>query len=97
MAEDETGRGTGSQRSGPRPVPMPMCPMAAMCGAMMDKGPSRFWLMLPGSVLILLGVLVVIEPAILAWLAGTAFVLFGIMMLMMAAFIRRLGVRLRNV
>ena len=97
MAEDATDQRTDLQRPAQHQVPMPMCPMATMCGEMMDNGPSRFWLMLPGSALILLGVLVVIEPDILAWLAGTVFVLFGLMMLMMAAFIRRLGVRLRNV
>jgi len=74
---------------------MAMCPMATMCMGMTEKRFSGFMLMLPGILLILVGVLIVIEPKILVWLVAAAAVLLGIMMLMMAAFIRRLGARLR--
>ena len=75
---------------------MAMCPMATMCMGMTEKRFPGFLLMLPGIVLILLGVLIVVEPKILVWLVAAAAVLFGVMMLMMAAFIRRLGARLRG-
>jgi uncharacterized membrane protein HdeD (DUF308 family) len=51
--------------------------------------------MLPGVLLIVFGVLIVIEPAILVWLAGAACVFLGIMLLMMANFIRKMGAQSR--
>lgn len=80
----------------PRTGPMAMCPMAAMCKGMMKKPPSGLAVMLAGTVLIVVGVLVFLEPRILVWLMGTAFVMIGIMLLMMANFVRRMGVQLRN-
>jgi hypothetical protein len=57
--------------------------------------PSGLLLMLPGVLLIVVGVLIVIEPRILVWLMATASVLLGIMLLMMASFIRKVGIQLR--
>ena len=74
----------------PRANPMAMCPMAKMCGRMLDKPPSRFFLMLPGALLILLGVFIFLEPRIVVWLAGAVAVLLGIMLLIMARFMGRL-------
>lgn len=67
-----------------------MCPMASMCSRMMEKRPSGILLMLPGALLILLGVLIFLEPKVVVWLAGTFAVLFGILLLMMARFMSRL-------
>jgi len=80
----------------PRLTPMAMCPMAAMCKGMMEKPPPGFLTVLPGVVLIALGVLIFVEPRMLVWLMGTAFILFGIALLMMGNFLRRLGVHARN-
>lgn len=74
---------------------MAMCPMAKMCMGMTEKRPSGVLLMLPGVSLILVGVLILIEPKILVWLMATASVLLGIMLLMMASFIRKIGAQLR--
>ena len=79
-----------------RQTPMAMCPMATMCKGMMQKPSSGFLAMLPGVVLIVLGTLIFVEPRILAWLMGTAFVLFGVALLMMGNFLRRLGAHVRN-
>ena len=76
---------------GSRPTPKAVCPMA-MCKGMMESPPSGFLLMVPATVLLLVGVLIFVEPVILVWLMGTAFVLFGVMLFMMANFIRRLSV-----
>ena len=76
---------------------MPMCPMATMCKGMMEKPPSRSLAMLPGVLLIVLGMLILVEPRILVWLAGIAFVGFGIGLVMLANFLRRLGAHVRNV
>lgn len=82
--------------SSPRTSAMVMCPMAAMCKGMMKKPPSGLAVMLAGAVLIAVGVLIGLEPQILVWLMGAAFVMLGIMLLMMANFVRRLGVQLRK-
>lgn len=88
-AEPETPETKPSQGA------MAMCPMAKMCMGMTEKRPSGLLLMLPGVLLIVVGVLIVIEPKILVWLMATASVLLGIMLLMMASFIRRIGAQLR--
>ena len=70
---------------------MGMCPMGRMCTGMMRKKSSGWFLMLPGILLIVVGVLIVVEPRILVWSIAAAAILFGIMMLMMAGFIRKMG------
>ena len=82
--------------SKPLGAPMAMCPMAKICMGMMEKRPSGLLLLLPGVVLIVVGVVIVIEPKILVWLIAAASVLVGIMLLMMASFIRKIGARLRT-
>lgn len=67
--------------------------MAETCGAMMRRPFSITALVLPGLIFIALGVLVVIYPLVLVWLVGLALVLFGILMLFMAGFIRKIGRR----
>lgn len=75
----------------PSQGPMAMCPMAKMCTRMMGKRPTGVLLMLPGVLLIVVGALIVIEPIILIWLMATASVLLGIMLLVMAGFVRKVG------
>ena len=75
----------------PRADPMAMCPMAKMCGRMMEKPHSGSFLVLPGALLILLGVLIFIEPRLAAWLAGGIAILIGTMLFMMARFIGKLS------
>jgi hypothetical protein len=52
--------------------------------------------MLPGVVLILLGVAVLIQPQVLVWLVASTAVLLGVAMLLMAHFMYRLGAKLRG-
>jgi len=75
---------------------LPMCPMAETCRGMMAKPRSGFGLIVAGSVLIILGVAVVVEPRILLWLVAVALVGMGIAMLMIAKFMRTLGARFRG-
>jgi uncharacterized membrane protein HdeD (DUF308 family) len=56
----------------------------------MEKPHSGSLFMLPGVLLIALGVFIFLEPRIAAWLVGTVAVLMGIMFFMMARFIGRL-------
>ena len=83
-AAEEKSRGAVRQN------PMAMCPMAKMCGRMMEKPPSGAILMLPGALLIALGVLIFLEPRIVVWLAGAVAILMGIMFFMMARFVGRM-------
>lgn len=77
-------------------APMAMCPMAATCKGMMAKPRSGLMLMIPGFVSIILGVAVLIEPQILAWLVAIALIVMGIAMLMMANFMRKMGQRVQG-
>jgi len=72
---------------------MAMCPMAKMCEGMMKKRSTGYSAMVAGILLIIVGALIIVEPRILVWLAGAALVLIGVILLMMARFIRRLGAR----
>ena len=72
---------------------MRMCPMAETCKGMMERRRSGFLLMLPGVVLIILGLVIIMQPQILAWLIAAALIVIGIGMLMMANFMRKIGSR----
>ncbi len=78
------------------PTPMQMCPMAETCQAMMSKPFSAVALVLPGLIFIALGILVVVYPLVLVWLVAAALVLFGIIMLIIATLIRKIGSRLAS-
>ena len=69
---------------------MPMCPMAEMCKGMMAKPFSGMFLIMPGLVLIALGVLIIIEPKVLVWLVAALAILMGLMMMAAAIFMRRI-------
>ncbi len=92
MIDDTMQRATGEQSPGatPRQYAMAMCPMAKMCERMMKKPHSGSFLMLPGALLIALGVLIFLEPRIVVWLVATVAILMGIMFIMMARFVGRL-------
>lgn len=77
-------------------VPMPMCPMAKACKGMMEKSLPGSVLVLPGIVLIALGVAVLIEPRILIWLVAVALFAMGIGMLVFARFARKTEKRFQS-
>jgi len=70
---------------------MPTCPMRETCGRMMNKPFSGMMLTAPGIVFIILGITVLIEPRILAWLIALIFIVMGAGMLMVGRFIRDVG------
>lgn len=72
-------------------IPMPMCPMAGMCKRMMETPSSGMVLLIPGALLIVLGVLILIEPRILLWLVAFGLIVMGVAILMLARFMRRIG------
>jgi uncharacterized membrane protein HdeD (DUF308 family) len=76
--------------------PMTMCPMASMCRGMSQKPPSMALTMTPGLVLILIGIVVLIEPKVLAWLVVLVTIIMGVFLLMVAAWIHRMTARFRD-
>jgi hypothetical protein len=71
---------------------MLMCPMAKACKGMASGGPmSGIVLVIPALLLIGMGVLIIVEPRILAWIIAAFFVFMGIGLLFMATFLRRLS------
>lgn len=78
------------------PAPIPMCPMANTCKGLMEKPFSSVMLLIPGLVFILLGIVIVLEPRILVWLIAAVFILFGLMLFVMASFVRKIGTRFRD-
>lgn len=90
-ARDEKTEGTRA-----RDRAMPMCPMASMCKGFAGKPPSRVFLMIPGVVLILVGVLILLQPKVLIWLIAGVSILLGVLFLLMVNFIRKVGNQLRG-
>lgn len=72
-------------------APMPMCPMAGMCRRMMKQSRPRYALVIPGILLIILGLTVLVEPRILVWLVAIALIMLGSAILMMTKLIRSIG------
>ena len=78
--------------TGPGAEPMSICPMAKACKGMASGGPmSGIILVIAALVLIGMGVLIIVEPRILAWAIAALFLFMGIGMLFMANFVRRFG------
>jgi hypothetical protein len=75
-------------------VPLPACPMGETCRRMMERPPSSVLMFVPGVVFIAVGVLIVVEPAILVSLIAASSILAGIAMVGCAYFMRAVGIRL---
>ena len=69
------------------------CPMANACKGMMDKPMSGLVLVIPALVFVTLGVAVLIEPQILAWIVGIVLIVMGVAMLVFGRFMRRFAER----
>jgi uncharacterized membrane protein HdeD (DUF308 family) len=65
--------------------------MGAMCKGMAGKPYSRMGMMIPGIVLIAIGILVLFKPQILAWLIAVVIIMMGVGLLFMANMMRRFG------
>ena len=87
----ETG-GAGPEEKGP----MAMCPMAATCRRMAEKPFPKFLLALPGLLFIVVGVLIVLIPALLVWFFALASIAMGIMILIFASLMSRMGGRVQH-
>jgi len=88
---------TGNDGAEPRQNgPMAMCPMAETCKGMAAKRMPKFLLALPGLVFIAAGLLILLVPALLVWFFALASIAMGVMMLVFASFMSRMGTRFRR-
>jgi len=97
MAEQgNPDRSSGAATAGDRESRMPVCPMGETCMRLLGRPSSRLTMFIPGMVFVALGVLVIIEPAILIWLLAALFILIGIAMLGGACFLRSMRAQFRG-
>lgn len=71
------------------------CPMASAFKDASEKPMAGLMVMIPGLILIVLGVAILVEPRILTWLMAALSILLGIIVLMIANFVRKVGARLQ--
>ncbi len=69
----------------------PACPMNTMCKGMVGKSTSGMVMMIPGLVLIGVGVLVLFQPQILAWLIAILMIVMGAGVLFLGNMMRKFG------
>ena len=69
------------------------CPMSDMCKGMGGQPGSGMVVILPGFVLIGVGLLVLFQPQILAWLIAILMIMMGVGLLFMASMLRKFGTR----
>ena len=74
--------------------PVAMCPMAASCRRMAEGRFPTFVLPLPGLLFIAFGVLILLLPTLLVWLIALACIGMGIMMLVFASVMNKMGRRM---
>ncbi len=67
------------------------CPMSDMCERMGGKPGSGTAMILPGLVLICVGLLVLFQPQILAWLIAFLMIMMGVGLLFMANMLHKHG------
>jgi uncharacterized membrane protein HdeD (DUF308 family) len=76
-----------------RTPPIPMCPMAETCGRMMNGRRMAVAPLFMGAIFILLGIAIILEPRIIIWALAAMLIFMGIMMLVMAGFMRKMSER----
>jgi hypothetical protein len=72
------------------------CPMSAMFRRTSGKRGFGLLAMIPGLLLVLVGVAIILEPQILVWLLAAASIVAGLMLLVAAKFLRRFAADLRT-
>jgi uncharacterized membrane protein HdeD (DUF308 family) len=63
---------------------------------MMTRRRMGFAPLFMGAILILLGIAIIVEPRIIVWTLAAMLIFMGIMMLVMAGFMRRMGERFQT-
>ena len=89
---------TGKAKSGPEwTAPMPMCPMATTCKGVSETPILKSLLPLPGLLMIAVGVLILVVPALLVWFVALASIVMGGLLLTLAIFMIKMGDTFRRI
>ncbi len=76
--------------------PIPLCPMAEICNGMVIKRSVGFAPHFIGAIFILLGITILIEPRIVVWVLAFLLIVIGVMMIVVASLLRKLGERIAS-
>ncbi len=76
--------------------PMAMCPLASTCKGLAQNPLAGPFLMIPGIVFILIGILIILEPKVLVWITAGVTIMVGIFFLMIANLIHRMSGQFRG-
>ena len=76
--------------------PIPMCPMAKMCGGMMGEHRFGFAPHFMGAIFIILGIAILIEPSIAVWALALLLILMGVVVIVVASLLRKIGEEIAN-
>jgi hypothetical protein len=90
ICEEMMGRMTAGEN------PMESCPMSAMFKKTSGKRGFGLLAMLPGLLLVLVGVAIILEPQIVFWLIAATSIVAGLMLLAGASFFRKIAADLRT-
>lgn len=98
MTEDTAKQRAEAENAGKGPCACgtDMGSMPRKCMGMMGRRLPLLLFVLAGAVLIGLGALIVYEPRVIVWLLAAATAFVGIMLLLMAGFMRRMRARPRG-
>ena len=76
--------------------PIPMCPMAEICNGTIIKRYVGFAPYFIGAIFILLGVTILIEPRIVVGILAFVLIVMGVMIIVVASLLRKLGERIAS-
>jgi hypothetical protein len=76
--------------------PMESCPMSAIFKRSSGKRGFGLLAIIPGLLLVLVGVAIMFEPQILVWLLAATSIVLGLLLLAAALFVRRLATGIRG-
>lgn len=72
----------------------PTCPMASICSDFTESPGVRYGSFLAGALFVAIGVLILVQPNFLVWLAGLTTILLGLLVSAAGFAVRRFGARL---
>jgi hypothetical protein len=67
------------------------CPMRGICKGFAESSKIRYGIILIGALLIATGILILMQPNFLVWLAGSAAIVVGLLVVVAAIAARRFG------
>lgn len=89
--ESQAPGSCGPSASEPGPGQTAACPMMAMCRGFTGSSGLRYGIILIGALLIAIGILILMQPKFLVWLAGSAAIVVGLLVVVTAIAARRFG------